>query len=72
MDEPIDDEAAQIFAGQFYNAIGFGKSLAQAFEQALLHTRLVRGNGSGSGEPRLHVASGVDPSEAYLVKPPAG
>lgn len=33
--EPISDQAAQVFAGQLYNAIGFGKSLKQAFEQAL-------------------------------------
>ncbi len=70
MDEPIDDEAAQVFAGQLYNAIGFGKSLAQAFEQARLQTSLVRNESSVSGEPRLHAAAGVDPSEVYLVRPP--
>jgi len=71
MDEPINDEAAQIFAGQLYNAIGFGKSLAQALEQALVHTRLVLGDGSASGEPQLHAASGIDAAEIYLVKPSA-
>jgi len=71
MDEPIDDEAAQIFAGQLYNAIGFGKSLARAIEQARVHGQLVTGDESGLGEPRLHVAAGIDPSEIYLVKPPA-
>lgn len=69
MDEPIDDEAAKVFAGQLYNAIGFGKSLEQAFEQALVQMRLVGDDATGSGEPRLHAAAGIDTSEVYLVKP---
>lgn len=72
MDEPIDDEAAKVFAGQLYNAIGFGKSLEQAFQQALVQMRLASDDGAGSGEPRLHAAPGIDLSEVYLVKPPEG
>lgn len=34
MTTTISDDTARIFASQFYSAIGFGKSLAQSFEQA--------------------------------------
>jgi hypothetical protein len=34
MNQPISDEAARVFAGQLYNSLGFGHSLALAFEQA--------------------------------------
>ncbi len=35
MNAPIGDEAARVFATQFYSAIGFGYSVRRAFEQAL-------------------------------------
>jgi CHAT domain len=35
MDLPVDDEAAKIFAGQFYNSLGFAVSVQQAFEQVV-------------------------------------
>jgi hypothetical protein len=68
MDQPVEDDAAKVFAGQFYNALGFGKSLKDAFEQARHQVKLVLGR--ESGEPRLYTALGVDPSEVYLVRPP--
>jgi CHAT domain len=68
MNEPVEDEAAKVFAGQFYNSLGFGQSLAQAFEQAHVHVELR--TGSSSGEPKLYTAGGVDPAELYLVAPP--
>ncbi|MDQ3822766.1 MAG: CHAT domain-containing protein [Actinomycetota bacterium] len=68
MDESVEDDAAKLFAGQFYNAIGFGQSLAQAFEQAKTHVMLE--TGGTSGEPRLHTAAGVDGDSIYLVRPP--
>ena len=67
MDEEIDDEAAKVFAGQLYSAIAFGLPLSTAFEQALVQVRLVLGE--DSGEPRLHVADGVDSSQLVLVQP---
>jgi hypothetical protein len=67
MDEPVDDAAAKIFAGQFYNAVGFGKSLGEAFAQARLQVKLA--TGSPSGDPQLHAGSGLDPDTIYLVKP---
>jgi CHAT domain len=67
MQEPVDDEAAKVFAGQFYNALGFGKSLQEAFDQAGLQVKLTLGG--SSGEPQLHTASGIEASLVYLVKP---
>jgi CHAT domain len=69
MEQPVDDEAAKVFAGQFYNALGFGKSLREAFEQATLQVKLA--TGSTSGEPKLYAATGLDPSDVYLVRPPS-
>ena len=69
MDEEVDDEAAKVFAGQLYSAIAFGLPLSTAFEQALVQVRLVLGE--DSGEPRLHLADGVDASELVLVQPPS-
>jgi CHAT domain-containing protein len=69
MDEPVDDAAAKTFAGQFYNSIGFGKSLAEAFEQARLQVKLA--TGTESGAPQLHAAPGIIPAEIFLVRPPA-
>lgn len=68
MDESVADESAKTFSGQFYNSLGFGLSLARAFEQACTHVKLA--TGATSGEPRLHVAPGVAPDEVYLVAPP--
>lgn len=68
MDESVADEAAKVFSGQFYNALGFGLSLAQAFEQARAQVKLA--TGSKSGEPRLHLAPGIAAEEVYLVALP--
>ena len=67
MEQPVDDQAAKVFAGQFYNALGFGKSLREAFEQATLQVRMA--TGSTSGEPQLYTTPGVDASDVYLVRP---
>jgi hypothetical protein len=58
MDEPVDDAAAQIFAGQFYSSLAFGLPLSKAFGQAVLQVALTLGDTSGA--PRLHVADGIE------------
>ncbi len=68
MNQPVNDTFAQVFAGQLYNSIGFGRSLQEAFDQALWQAKDVVGR--PSGEPMLHAADGEDPATAYLVKPP--
>lgn len=67
METAIDDEAAKIFAGQFYNALGFGESIGQAFRQA---TFQMEAEGVGDHEiPQLHHADGIDPETVVLVNP---
>jgi hypothetical protein len=68
MNQPVNDTFAQVFAGQLYNSIGFGRSLQEAFDQALWQARDVVGR--SSGDPILHAADGQDPATVYLVKPP--
>jgi hypothetical protein len=67
MDQPVNDNFAKVFSGQFYNAIGFGRSIQQAFDQA--HWQAKDDLGSPSGDPVLHAADGEDPATTYLVKP---
>lgn len=67
MNEPVNDHFAQVFAGQFYNSIGFGRSIQQAFDQALWQAK--DSFGATSGDPILHAASGEDLAAAYLVRP---
>lgn len=68
MNVPINDVVAQKFAGQFYNSLGYGRTLFEAFEQAVLQARL--DVGFASGEPQLHTAPGVNAAEVILVKGP--
>jgi hypothetical protein len=65
--ETVGDEAARVFAGQFYSAIGYGLSVRKAFDQALVQLRL-----EGVGEDRkfeLHTRTGIDPDAIVLVRP---
>lgn len=67
MNQTIEDEAAQVFAGQLYNSLGFGHSLALAFDQAKLQVQLTLG--SLSGDPELFLADGIDSEELIIVVP---
>lgn len=67
MSDEIGDEAARVFAAQFYSAIGFGRSVKQAFDQAIAALML-----EGIPEdkiPELFMRDGVDPDEVLLVRP---
>lgn len=68
MDTAIDDEDAKVFAGQFYNSLGFGLSVAEAFRQAKVQVELAGGSG---GVPQLLFADGIDPEVVVLVNPEA-
>jgi hypothetical protein len=63
----IGDDAARIFAAQFYSAVGFGHSLATAFEQG--RAALLLEGLQGEWTPELFVASGLDAAEMFLVLP---
>jgi predicted RNase H-like HicB family nuclease len=67
METSVEDERAKTFAAQFYNSLGFGKTLADAFNQAKAQVTLTHEDG---GEiPQLFEAPGEDPSTAVLVAP---
>ena len=63
----LDDDAAAVFAAAFYSAIGFGRSLSEAFAQA--RAALMLEFADMADVPVLFVRSDVDPSEVFLVKP---
>ncbi len=66
MSDIIDDEAARVFAAQFYSAIGFGRSVRQAFDQA---TALLNLEGlEDVATPELYSRAGVDPRAVVLVE----
>ncbi|MEX1028200.1 MAG: CHAT domain-containing protein [Candidatus Paceibacterota bacterium] len=67
MNKPIGDAAAIVFAASFYRAIGFGRSVREAFEQgqaALMLEGIPEAN-----TPELMLRPGVDPAEIVLVQP---
>jgi hypothetical protein len=67
MNEPIGDDAAKVFAGQFYSSLGAGNSVQVAFDQAAAQLAVV---GDASGARQLFNADGKDPAEMILVAPP--
>lgn len=66
MSDAIGDKAAEVFAAQFYSAIGFGKSVKQAFEQAKAALMLEKINEENI--PTLYVQEGINAEEIYIVK----
>ncbi len=67
MNISIGDEAARVFAAQFYSAIGFGRSVKGAFDQAI--AALMLEGIPEESTPELFSAEGVDPDEVILVRP---
>ena len=65
MNGPIGDKAAIIFAASFYRAIGFGRSVQEAFMQGRVALRI-----EGCTEydtPELLTKPGVDPARLFLI-----
>ncbi len=67
MTTTIGDEAAKVFAAQFYSAIGFGFSLKKAFEQG--KAALMLEGIPEEDTPELYVKDGLNPDELIIVKP---
>jgi len=67
MTTTIGDEAARVFAAQFYSAIGFGLSVKKAFEQG--KAALMLEGIPEEDTPELYVRDGLDPNELIIVKP---
>ncbi len=66
MKTTIGDEAARVFAAQFYSGIGFGFSIRKAFDQA---RALVMVEGLGEEDsPSLFTRPGLDPDTVLLVQ----
>jgi hypothetical protein len=68
MSRPIGDEAAIVFAGSFYRALGFGRSVHEAFE--LGRTALLLEGIPEDTTPELLTRKGVDASKLVLIAPP--
>lgn len=65
MSTAIGDEAAIIFAASFYRAIGFGRSIQEAFDQGKAAIML-EGIPEAS-TPKILTRKGVDPSSIVLI-----
>ena len=63
----IGDKAACMFSAYFYSAIGFGKSVQTAFNQA--KAALMLEGIPGETTPKLFTKDDIDPNEFYIVKP---
>jgi CHAT domain-containing protein len=68
MSRAIGDEAARAFAVALYGAIADGFSVQRAFDQGLAQLKL---DGLPDDQvPQLFAATGVEPDELVLVRPP--
>ncbi len=67
MTTSIGDDAARVFAAQFYSAIGFGLSIGRAFRQA--RSALLLEGIREEDTPELFVSSGLDEDTLMLVRP---
>jgi len=67
MTDSIGDEAARVFASNFYSAVGFGKNIKIAYEQA--RAALMLEDIPEENTPVLYVRDGLLAENLYLVKP---
>lgn len=65
MNSAIGDSAAIVFAASLYRALGFGRSIKEAFEQGV--TALLLQGIPENDTPQLLVRPGVNPSSIILV-----
>lgn len=66
METEITDTAAISFASSFYRALGFGRSVKDAFDQGVVALLLERSHEDHT--PRLLVKDGVDPSNLFVLE----
>jgi CHAT domain-containing protein len=66
MKESIHDDAALVFASSFYRAIGFGRSIQEAFDQG--RTALLLEGIAEEDIPKLLVKEGIDPHQIMLIE----
>lgn len=65
MSAGINDRPARAFAATFYQALGYGRSVRNAFDQGLSVLEVY--DNDESTKPRLLCRDGLDPAEAYLL-----
>ncbi len=68
MKDSIRDDAATVFASSFYRAIGFGRSIQEAFDQG--RTALLLEGIPEEDTPELLIKDGIDPNEIVLIGHP--
>jgi CHAT domain-containing protein len=68
MEQPIDDNAAKEWAGQFYGSLAAGQTVALAFAQATAHAEVLTSVASAR-QPRLFDNGSSDPEATVLVAP---
>ena len=66
MTRSIEDKAAKDFAGGFYQALGYGRSVQDAFDLGCIQIALSN-NLPASAKPQLLTKPGVNASEIYFV-----
>jgi archaellum component FlaC len=70
MNISIGDEAAKIFASQFYSSISFGLSVDKAFQQA--KAQLMLAGIKEEETPQLFLAEGLSGEDLIIVNPDVG
>ncbi len=68
MKNSLHDNVATIFASSFYRALGFGRSMQEAFDQGIAALLLA---GLPGDIPELLVKDGIDPAQIRLIAPTA-
>lgn len=66
MNDTIGDEAARIFASQFYSSVGFGKNIQVAFNQA--KAALMLEGIPEENTPKLFIRDGLQADSIFLVQ----
>ncbi len=69
MRSPIEDRAAIVFAAAFYSALGFQRSVQEAFDQAI--TAIMLHGLPGHLTPELIIRPGADPHAVFCGRPTA-
>jgi hypothetical protein len=71
MSAPIGDKAAIAFAGEFYQALGFGRSVQEAFDLGVARLMAER-VAKARSLARLHKRRGIDPARIILARDQTG
>lgn len=66
MNIEVGDQAAITFAASFYRAVGFGRSVKEAFEQGIVALELE--DIPEENTPELIMRKGVEPEKIFLIK----